>query len=81
MITNPPFGSKIKVTGAHKLSQYQLAKKWKTPRRKGKDWTVTNTLQTDQPPQLLFIERSIQLLKPGGRLGIVLPESIFGMPV
>lgn len=32
------------------------------------------------PPQLLFVERSLQLLKPGGRLGIVLPESLFGSP-
>ncbi|HWS90568.1 MAG TPA: N-6 DNA methylase [Pyrinomonadaceae bacterium] len=81
VLTNPPFGSKIKVTGTHKLAQYQLAKKWKAPRREDEDWAITDVLQTDQPPQILFIERCIQLLKPGGRLGIVLPESIFGMPV
>ena len=33
VITNPPFGSKIKVTGTHKLGQYKLAKKWKKPRQ------------------------------------------------
>ena len=27
-----------------------------------------------------FVERSLQLLKPGGRLGIILPESLFGSP-
>ena len=32
------------------------------------------------PPQIPFLERCLQLLKPGGRLGIVLPESIFGNP-
>jgi type I restriction enzyme M protein len=81
VITNPPFGSKIKVTGTHKLAQYSLARKWRAPRRPGEDWQRTETLHTDQPPQVLFIERCIQLLKPGGRLAIVLPESIFGMPV
>lgn len=30
--------------------------------------------------ELLFIERCLDLLKPGGRLGIVLPESIFNNP-
>jgi len=30
--------------------------------------------------ELLFIERCIDLLKPGGRLGIVLPESVFNNP-
>jgi type I restriction enzyme M protein len=30
--------------------------------------------------QVLFIERCLQLLKEGGRLGIVLPESLFGNP-
>ncbi|HEX8932613.1 MAG TPA: N-6 DNA methylase, partial [Pseudonocardiaceae bacterium] len=37
-------------------------------------------MQKDQAPQLLFIERCLQLLKPGGRLGIILPESLFGSP-
>jgi type I restriction enzyme M protein len=30
--------------------------------------------------EILFIERCISLLKPGGRLGIVLPEGIFNNP-
>lgn len=32
------------------------------------------------PPEQLFIERCVQLLKPGGRLAIVLPDSILGAP-
>jgi type I restriction enzyme M protein len=32
------------------------------------------------PPEQLFIERCMQFLKPGGRLGIVLPDSILGSP-
>jgi type I restriction enzyme M protein len=81
VLTNPPFGSKIKVTGAHKLSQYQLAHVWRSARRSDQDYERTDRLLPTQSPQILFIERCIQLLKPGGRLAIVLPESIFGMPV
>lgn len=32
------------------------------------------------PPEQVFIERCVQLLKPGGRLAIVLPDSILGAP-
>ncbi len=33
-----------------------------------------------EAPQVLFIERCLQLLKPGGRMAIVLPDGIFGNP-
>ena len=39
-----------------------------------------NNLVKQQSPQILFIERCVQLLKDGGKLGIVLPEGIFGNP-
>ncbi|MEY2453582.1 MAG: type restriction enzyme protein [Acidimicrobiaceae bacterium] len=78
VLTNPPFGSKIRIKGAQVLGQYDLAHKWK--RVKGGEPELTSTLQADSPPQLLFLERCLQLLKPGGRLGIVLPESILGNP-
>lgn len=35
------------------------------------------SLPISMPSEGLFIERCFQLLKPGGRLGVVLPESIF----
>ena len=78
VMTNPPFGSKIRIRGAQVLGQYDLAHKWR--RDKNGQPVQTNELQSDQPPQLLFLERCLQLLKPGGRLGIVLPESILGNP-
>ncbi|HRQ72073.1 MAG TPA: N-6 DNA methylase [Phycisphaerales bacterium] len=79
ILTNPPFGKKIVVKGEPILSQFDLGYKWK--RDKGtKTLVKTATLHDDQPPQILFLERCLQLLKPGGRLGIVLPEAVFGMP-
>ncbi len=77
IVTNPPFGKKLSIDSAEMLESYDL----------GHKWTVSDSgafekgeVLDKQPPQLLFIERCFRLLKPGGRLGIVLLESIFGMP-
>ena len=76
VLTNPPFGDKIKVEGIDgKLKQYELAKKWKKD-KKTDQWMYSNTIEK-RPPQILFIERCLQLLKDGGRMGIVLPDGIF----
>lgn len=77
LVTNPPFGAKIPVRGERILEQYNLGFKWKYD-KKTKTWERTNKLQDKQPPQILFIERCLQLLKPGGRMGIVLPDGILG---
>ncbi len=37
---------------------------------------MTTDLAKNAPPQVLFIERCISLLKKGGRVGIVIPESV-----
>ena len=36
--------------------------------------------QTKIKTEILFIERCLKLLKPGGRMGIVLPEGVFNNP-
>lgn len=41
---------------------------------------MTDSLQKSVPPEILFVERCPQFLKPGGRLGIILPDSILGSP-
>ena len=77
IVTNPPFGKKLAIDTTEILSLYDLGHKWTT----NTDGTfVKGDLVDKQPPQLLFIERCFQLLREGGRLGIVLLESIFGMP-
>ncbi|HPN32736.1 MAG TPA: N-6 DNA methylase [bacterium] len=77
ILTNPPFGAKIPVIGESLLKQYNFGYRWK---EENNNWHITKELLDKQPPQVLFIERCIQLLKEGGRLGIVLPEGIFGNP-
>jgi len=77
IVTNPPFGKKLAIDTTEILELYDLGHKWKVDEN-GK--FIKENLVDKQPPQLLFIERCFQMLKAGGRMGIVLLESIFGMP-
>lgn len=79
IVTNPPFGSKIPIKDENILKQFELAHIWENKGKSGV-WEMTKRLQSSVPPEILFIERCIQFLKPGGRLGIVLPDSILGSP-
>jgi len=79
LMTNPPFGAKIPIKGATVLSQYELGYKWSRDKAT-KEPVCTTQLEDKRSPQILFLERCLQLLKPGGRMGIVLPESILGNP-
>ena len=74
-LTNPPFGSKIISISNEDKIKFELAHKWKLDKKKS-EFTKTNTFTKNVPPQILFIERCISLLKKDGRLGIVLPESV-----
>lgn len=73
LMTNPPFGSKGKVTDKRILKQFELGYKWKQDKTTGR-WIKTDVLQNGQVPDILFIERCLQLLKDGGRMAIVLPD-------
>lgn len=79
IVTNPPFGSKIPIKDEPVLKQFELAHIWENNKKTGV-WTKTDRLQSSVPPEILFIERCTQLLVPGGRMGIVLPDSILGAP-
>ncbi|MHA1731150.1 MAG: N-6 DNA methylase [Promethearchaeota archaeon] len=68
VVTNPPFGKNLRVSaGDARSSGLQIAKK-------GKDEFH------DLEIGLIFLERAYNLLKPGGVLGIVLPETYFFSP-
>jgi type I restriction enzyme M protein len=79
VVTNPPFGTKIPIKGSSTIEQYDLGHAW-IKKINDDGWEIKNTLLESQSPQILFIERCLQFLKDGGRMGIILPESIFGMP-
>jgi type I restriction enzyme M protein len=75
VLTNPPFGARIKVTEKPILEQFALGHKW---RWGGSRWQIERQVRDAQDPQILFIELCIRLLRPGGQMGIVLPEGVFG---
>lgn len=62
LLTNPPFAGEIKERQI--LNEYDLAKN-----DKGK-------LRNKMERHILFIERALNLIKPGGRLAIVLPQGV-----
>lgn len=76
LLTNPPFGSKIPVRGEEKLKQFDLGHKWKLDKKSG-EWEKRK-LKDKEAPQILFIERCLQLIKEDGRMAIVLPDGIYG---
>ena len=61
LLTNPPFAGEIKDQGL--LRQYVFGKK------KGK---LVNKVER----HILFIERTLDMLRPGGRMAIVLPQGV-----
>lgn len=75
VLTNPPFGNKIKVL-EDDSKYFDLGHIWK---REGDNWKKTDKSKETEP-QVLFIERCLQLLEDGGKLAIVLPETYFHAP-
>jgi len=75
VLTNPPFGAKITSAKPRVAMRYDLAKKWKFDHAKNM-WFATDELRNQIPPQLLFLEKCVKLLRPGGRCGMVVPESL-----
>src|SRR3989344_3207828 len=75
ILTNPPFGSQGKVNSESVLRDFSLGYKW--AKNHSEKLIVTNQLQNGQVPEILFIERCLELLKDGGRLAIVLPNGDF----
>lgn len=76
ILTNPPFGSKIGITDPEVLATFALGHQW-VPTKSG-SWDPSLALHGSQDPQTLFLDLCVQRLKPDGKLGIVLPEGLFG---
>lgn len=85
IVSNPPFGAKIPIDDEDILAQYDLAAVW--DQDEDGNWLIrldkngNRALQKSQPPEILFIERALQLLKPGtGRMAMVIPNGILNNP-
>lgn len=66
LMANPPFAGDIKESRI--LAKYELARK------------PNGKFQNSAGRDLLFIERNLSFLKPGGRMAIVLPQGRFNNP-
>jgi len=77
LFTNPPFGGFIPINDPEILSQYDLGHNWT---EENGILVKTSKLRQSAPPEQLFTERCLQLLKPGGKMAIVLPDSILSNP-
>lgn len=85
VFTNPPFGANIVIDDIIILSQYELAAVWDSDDNGNlsirRDKNGEPILQANQSPEILFIERCIQLLKPGvGKMAMVIPNGILNNP-
>lgn len=70
VLTNPPFGKGLKVSALDaRRNAYDIA------RHSAKGSVADSHADTEMG--ILFVERAWRLLQPGGRLGVVLPETYF----
>ncbi len=76
VFTNPPFGANIKVL-KREAAQFALGHTWRSI---GNEQYEQTKKAKDTAPQILFVERCLQMLKDGGVLAIVLPETLFHAP-
>lgn len=91
VMTNPPFAGDV--SDSRILHRYELAKHWKTididkleskeareayaDSRYRQIFQETGKWNQKQSRDVLFIERNLRFLKPGGRMAIVLPQGRF----
>lgn len=74
VLANPPFGSRGKIDDPSILSRYAMGRRW--VRQTTNEWQCTNELLSGQTPEILFLELCIRLLRPEGRMAIVIPDGI-----
>lgn len=74
VMTNPPFGVNIQAGTSETLSKFELAYKYR--KKKNGNSEKTDVLNEAVAPQVVFLEQCVNLVKSGGTIGIVVPESM-----
>ncbi|WP_200882729.1 N-6 DNA methylase [Amycolatopsis sp. MJM2582] len=82
LLTNPPFGADIPISDESVLGSFRdgVAKSWGRDKATGKLVESATSKPASMAPEQLFIQRAIEFVKPGGRIGIVLPNGILSNP-
>ena len=80
VLLNPWFSTQDKITDPLILNRFELGNNWVSDGEGG--YRNTGNLNAGGiPPEVLFIERALQWVKPGsGRVGILLPDGVLGNP-
>ena len=75
ILTNPPFGGvgEGKITDKRILDNFSCGMKW--TERDGKYESTNEVAEDGVPPEMLFFERCLNWIAPGGKIGIVMPKS------
>ena len=78
ILTNPPFGAshELRERDRSVLRHFDLGHVWE-PNNQG-TFAKTDRLNSREgvPPETLFLEKCIRMLRPGGRMGIVIAKGI-----
>jgi type I restriction enzyme M protein len=79
VLLNPWFSTKDVISDESILSRYDLGKVW-SKEQDGEGYVNSGTINAGGiPPEVLFIERALEWVKPGtGRVGILLPDGVLG---
>lgn len=70
IFANPPFGTEITIDDPRVLAQFDVARAFEKGTLKARaNADGTPVLQSSQSPEVLFVERCLQFLRPGGQNG------------
>lgn len=75
VLCNPPFGTKIVERRYEVLRKFDLGHKWS---KADGGMERTELVRDQQQAGILFAELCVRLAKPGGRIGIILPNGYLG---
>jgi type I restriction enzyme M protein len=80
VLLNPWFSTQDTISDTSILERFDLGNTWERDEEGG--YRNTGNLNTGGvPPEVLFLERALQWVKPGtGRVGILLPDGLLGNP-
>lgn len=80
VLLNPWFSTQDTVSDVSILQRYELGHKWE-PDEEGGYRNSGDIRAGGVPPEVLFLERALQWVKPGtGRVAILLPDGLLGNP-
>lgn len=76
ILTNPPFGSghDIRIKDTKILSQFKTGFTWSVNNEGAVIYGDTTNSKQGVAPEILFLEKCIEWLKPGGKIGIVMAK-------